>query len=68
MDEHYLTVDDVAKKLQVSRVTVYAFIKTGRLESVKLGKSRRIALSALQRFIEQAAAAEAGKGDTNPAE
>jgi excisionase family DNA binding protein len=50
VDEQYLTVKDVAERLKVSRVTVYSFIKAGKLESVKLGKSRRISLSALQRF------------------
>lgn len=63
MDERYLTVADVAERLSVSRVTVYSFIKAGKLESVKLGKSRRIALSALQRFE----ASGAGQGDKEAA-
>lgn len=63
MDEQYLTVDDVAKRLKVSRVTVYSFIKAGKLDSVKLGKSRRIALSALLRFE----ASGAGKSDKEAA-
>lgn len=53
MDEQYLMVDEVAKRLHWSRVTVYRYINSGELESVKIGKSRRVTLTALQRFIEQ---------------
>lgn len=51
VDELYLTIDDVAERLQVSRVTVYAHINSGRLESIKFGRSRRVAASALRRFM-----------------
>jgi excisionase family DNA binding protein len=69
VDERYLKIPEVATRLGVSRGTVYNFINAGKLEAVKIGKSRRVALSALQRFVEaeQKAAAEAGKGDPNPA-
>lgn len=53
MDEQYLMIDEVATKLQVSRVTVYSFINSGKLESVKIGKSRRVTATALQRFIKE---------------
>lgn len=52
MEEQYLMIDEVATRLKVSRVTVYSFINSGKLESVKIGKSRRVTLTALQRFIE----------------
>lgn len=58
----YLTIKEVAERLSVSRVTVYNFINAGKLEAVKIGKSRRIALSALLRFIEaEQKTAAAGK-------
>lgn len=47
----YLTVDEVAKMLQVSRVTVYTFINSGKLESIKIGKSRRITRAAVEQFM-----------------
>lgn len=46
------TPDQAAQVLGCGRTRVYAFIKSGELRSVKLGKSRRIPRSALDEFIE----------------
>jgi excisionase family DNA binding protein len=63
VDEQYLKIPEVAKRLGMSRGTIYNFINAGKLEAVKLGKSRRIALSALLRFIEEEKKASAAGND-----
>ena len=45
--------EEAAEKLAVSRWAVYRAIGDGSLESVKLGKSRRIPADALDRYVER---------------
>ncbi len=53
MDDNYLTVNEVADRFRVSRPTVYAWLKEGKIESTKLGKVRRILASSVNRFVEE---------------
>lgn len=46
------TVQEVADILQVHWQSVLTYIKSGKLEAVKLGKGYRISETALQRFID----------------
>lgn len=46
-----LTVDDVAEKLQLTRRTIYEYIKQGKLSAVRIGRLYRIEQSALDEFI-----------------
>lgn len=46
------TVEEVRKKLRVSRDTVFKEIKRGRLASVRVGRSRRVPPSAVAAYIE----------------
>lgn len=46
----WLTVDDVAEQLQVSRWTVYRYIRSRELRSFKEGRSRRIHRDQLAAF------------------
>ncbi len=46
------TVDDVAELLQVTRTTVYAYIKSGKLKAKKIGKYYRITEENLRAFLE----------------
>ncbi len=48
-----LTVADVAKILQLSKVKVYELIKKNGLPTVKISGARRIKPIALQTWIEQ---------------
>ena len=48
-----LTVDQVAKRNQISRQSIYKEINAGRLRSFKVGKSRRITEEAEQEWIRQ---------------
>ncbi len=47
------TPAEVAALLKVSRRTVYAYIASGKLASVKVGHYRRISAQALDSFIHE---------------
>jgi len=47
----FLTVEQVADRLQVHWQTVLNYIKSGRLEALQLGKGYRISQKALDKFI-----------------
>ena len=49
--ETYYTTEQVAKKLQVHRMTILRYIKAKRLNAVKLGKVYRISEKDLSTFI-----------------
>ncbi|MEV6491497.1 helix-turn-helix domain-containing protein [Actinoplanes sp. NPDC051633] len=46
-----LRVEDAAKLLNIGRSAVYDLIRSGRLRSVKIGKSRRIPREAVDEVI-----------------
>ena len=46
----WLIVQQVADRFQVSRVTVWRWIRSGRLTGIRVGRVRRIALQDLQSF------------------
>lgn len=50
-DEHYYTIKEVATKLKVAYLTVYRWIQSEKLKSVKAGKQHRISDSELVKFI-----------------
>ena len=45
--------EEVAEVLSVGGSTVYAAIRDGRLESLKIGSSRRVPAGAIERFVER---------------
>ena len=47
----FLTVQEVAKLLRVSTMTVYRLIKAGDLAAVRVGKSFRIREDDVDRFL-----------------
>jgi excisionase family DNA binding protein len=47
-----LTVNEACESLQLSRPVLYGLIHSGQLESITIGRSRRIPFSALEDFIE----------------
>ena len=60
-----LRVDEAAEALALSRTKVYELMASGELESVKLGRSRRVPTAALADFLEVSRRARATKsGDT----
>ncbi|HXF81319.1 MAG TPA: helix-turn-helix domain-containing protein [bacterium] len=47
-----LTVEQVAAYLQLNRLTVYRYIREGRLPAIKLGKAYRIRKADVEAFLE----------------
>lgn len=47
------TVEEVARLLRMSRAFVYRLVMSGQLESVLLGRSRRVPSIALDSFIDR---------------
>ncbi|MBS1724175.1 MAG: helix-turn-helix domain-containing protein [Armatimonadetes bacterium] len=48
-----LTVQEVMAELRLgSRTSVYALLRSGQLESIRVGRSRRIPRRSLEAFIE----------------
>lgn len=51
--EEYFSIKEVANKLKVSYVTVYRWVESGSLKSVKAGKQHRIKAEDLESFLEK---------------
>lgn len=51
MDKQLLTVDEVAQVCALGRTKVYELIRTGEIESVKIGSARRVTDEAVRKFI-----------------
>lgn len=66
MSLDYLTPDDVASNLQVSRQVVYNWINDGRLRAVKAGRTLRIPHSALEAFLQPVHAGDISTGSLEP--
>lgn len=54
-DELLVTPEEAARRLSLGRTTIYELIGSRRLESVLVGRSRRVPTSALTRFVEDLA-------------
>jgi excisionase family DNA binding protein len=52
MEKLLLTVREAADVLSVSRSRVYELIHAEQLDSVKIGRSRRVSLASVRRFVE----------------
>jgi excisionase family DNA binding protein len=48
-----LTVEQTAQQLGIGRTTVFALLKSGDLESVPLGRLRRIPAECITEYIER---------------
>ena len=49
--EQYYTIEEVAKMLKVAYLTVYRWIRAGKMKAVKAGKQYRITQSELDKFL-----------------
>jgi excisionase family DNA binding protein len=52
-DDIFITVEQVAERLQVHPATVTRYINDGRLEAIQIGRNYRIHPEAFNRFVEQ---------------
>ena len=48
-----LTVEEAAERLGIGRTLMYALVKSGDVESIAIGRLRRIPLDALDDFVER---------------
>ena len=55
MERMLFTVRETADMLGISRSRVYELISADRLASIKIGRSRRVSLASIRRFVDQAA-------------
>jgi excisionase family DNA binding protein len=50
-DELLLTVEEAARRLRIGRTLVYQLISSGELESVKVGRLRRVPAECLPAYV-----------------
>jgi excisionase family DNA binding protein len=53
MEERLLTPEQVADRLQISRLTVMGYLRSGKLKGVKVGKLWRVRERDLEAFLER---------------
>lgn len=51
MQDEFYTAQEIADKLKVNIMTIYRYIKAGKLKAYKLGKDFRIEKSAFDDFL-----------------
>ncbi len=51
-NKEFYTAEELAEKLRVNIMTIYRYIKAGRLKAYKLGKEFRIDQKEFSRFLE----------------
>lgn len=54
------TVAEVADALRVSKMTVYRLVHVGELEALRVGRSFRVPVGAVERYVAKAATAGDG--------
>jgi excisionase family DNA binding protein len=47
------SVEEVADILHIGRSTVFNLIKQGKIQSIKLGRSRRVPIDAMQTYVDE---------------
>lgn len=53
-------IEDAARILGIGRSNLYKLMDSGEVESIKIGKSRRITQAALERYVARLEARSAG--------
>jgi excisionase family DNA binding protein len=54
MPDSLLTIPEAAEALSLSRGSIYNLMKAGKLPTIKIGASRRIESSAIERLLNEA--------------
>lgn len=52
-EKDFYTARELADKLQINIMTIYRYIKAGRLKAYKIGKEFRIDKNEFNRFLEK---------------
>lgn len=50
-EKEFYLVEELAEKLRVSNMTIYRYIKAGKIEAYKIGKELRIAREEFDKFL-----------------
>ena len=50
-EKEFYTAEDLARALQVNIMTIYRYIKAGRLKAYKIGKEYRVDNAEFKRFL-----------------
>jgi excisionase family DNA binding protein len=53
MERVLLTAEEVAESLKIGRCKVYDLIRTGELQSIKIGRLRRIPVDSVHAFAQR---------------
>lgn len=48
-----MTIKEVAELLRVNKMTIYRYIKAGKIEAYKIGKDFRVSKIELDKFLEK---------------
>lgn len=46
-----LTVEEAARRLQIGRTTMYALIRDGEIETIPIGRARRVPAEAVVKYV-----------------
>jgi excisionase family DNA binding protein len=49
--DSYITIKEICQSLKVKKLTVYRWIKSGKLQAIKVGKSYRVTQQQIDNFI-----------------
>ena len=52
-DALLLTPEEAARRLSIARSSLYELVLTGEIESIKIGRSRRIPADALDAYVQR---------------
>jgi len=52
-EKEFYLVEELAKRLRVSNMTIYRYIKAGRLKAYKIGKEFRIDKNEFNKFLDK---------------
>jgi len=53
MDKEFYTAEELAEKLRVNIMTIYRYIKAGKLKAYKIGKEFRIPKKEFNQFLDK---------------
>ena len=55
MEKEFYTPVEIAKKLRVNVMTIYRYVKDGKIKAYRLGKDLRIDIKEYERFLKSIA-------------
>ncbi len=58
-----VTVEEAARRLSIGRTAAYMLVLSGELQSVKIGRTRRVVVASLEAYIQRLLREEGANGD-----